>query len=399
MIEDNNKTSLYFYDFVDLINLIVREIKKILMVILLSMSSWYIYYISHNASYNTSIFIDEVPVLKFNYIDILVSNFLSTASLGNVQTQFLNNATEYSTFKNFFVNQKIQSFDSIEDFYRSISILDGPNSSEKINFSHKKITDQIYFNNSILDYLDYVQTITLENILNILYVDLNNINTDINDANYKNDLTSELLLSNNQHELSENLLRDEYNIKKTIRLLKENILIAENLGYMKPIGNIESYLYSSVAPISQANNVFVDTVSVIQSLSSDKPLFFLGTSVLKTYLDILDSYNAIDIETKRTFYPDLSASIEIDRMSFDEKYIELITSYKVLLKQTNRTIEMFEKMKNEPNLVRYDRSEITTTSTETNYKISFMISIFAGLITGVFYALLLDMYRRKNHIS
>ena len=178
-----------------------------------------------------------------------------------------------------------------------------------------------------------------------------------------------------------------------------NILIAENLGYTKPIGNIESYLYSSVAPISQANNVFVDTVSVIQSLSSDKPLFFLGTSVLKTYLDILDSYNAIDIETKRNFYPDLSASIEIDRMSFDEKYIELITSYKVLLKQTNRTIEMFEKMKNEPNLVRYDRSEITTTSTETNYKISFMISIFAGLITGVFYALLLDMYRRKNHIS
>ena len=400
MIEDNNKTSVLSYDFVDLIIITIREIKKILIVTLLSLSLWYVYYISHTARYDTSITIDVIPVVKFNYTNSNMSNYLNTELLGDINAQFLRNIEDYNNFKNFYMNQEVKFFDNIDDFYKTISIIGDPILGDRVNFTHTSNIDQKDFNKSLLDYLDYVHTITLQNILDILYIDLKNIETDMNDLNYKEDLLNEFTLYNQRQTLSESLLRDTYNIKKTIRLLEDNNLIARKLGYSEPIGNIESYLFSQVAPISrETNNIFDETTNMVQSLSSDKPLFFLGTSVIETYLNILNEYNKLEPDSKRNFYPELIASIETQNNLVNEKYIEAISNYKVALRQTNRIIENFESTRSEPNLVRYDKNKIITTNQEVDYIMSFMISILTGLLAGILYVLFFDVYRRKNHIS
>ena len=395
MIEDNNKTSVFSFDIVDLVNLIMRETKKILIVTLLSISLWYIYYISHTATYDTRITIEDIPNVKFNYSNTTVSNYFSIDTLGDIKTQFLNNVEDYNNFKIFYENQEVKLFDNIDDFYNSMSI-----SANSVVFTYTNTADQENVNNSLVDLLDYVHSLTLQNILDIAYDDLKNIETEISDMDYKKDLINEFARFNMQHSLSENLLRKDYNIKKTIRLLEENVLIAGNLGYRKPIGNIESYLFSQVAPISQeSDSLFVDTMNMVQSLSSDKPLFFLGTSVLETYLKILNQYNTLKKDTKRNFYPDLIASLEIQTNLLDAEYIENISNYKVLLRQTNRIIEKLENMKSEPNLVNYDKNKIYTNNQEVDYTISFSMSVLIGLAAGILRVLFFDMYRRKNHIS
>ena len=400
MIEDNNKTSVLSYDFVDFIILTIREIKKILIVTLLSISLWGIYYIGHTVRYDTSIKIDAIPAVKFNYTNSTLNNYLSAEPLGGINTQFLKNIEDYNNFENFYMNQEVKFFDNIDDFYKTISIIVDPISGDRVNFTHPNNIDQKNFNKSLLDYLDYVHTITLQNILDILYMDLKNIKTVMNDLNYKEDLLNEFILYNQQQNLSENLLRDNYNIKKTIRLLEENNLIANKLGYSEPIGNIESYLFSQVAPISQeTNNIIVETTNMVQSLASDKPLFFLGTSVIETYLNILNEYTTLELDAKREFYPELIASIETQDNRVNEQYIEAISNYKVALRQTNRIIENFESMRSEPNLVRYDKNKISTINQETDYNKSFIISTLTGLFAGILYVLLFDVYRRKNHIS
>ena len=395
MIEDNNKTSVFSFDIVDLVNLIMRETKKILIVTLLSISLWYIYYISHTATYDTRITIEDIPNVKFNYSNTTVSNYFSIDTLGDIKTQFLNNVEDYNNFKIFYENQEVKLFDNIDDFYNSMSI-----SANSVVFTYTNTADQENVNNSLVDLLDYVHSLTLQNILDIAYDDLKNIETEISDMDYKKDLINEFARLNMQHSLSENLLRKDYNIKKTIRLLEENVLIAGNLGYRKPIGNIESYLFSQVAPISEeSDSLFVDTMNMVQSLSSDKPLFFLGTSVLETYLKILNQYNTLKKDTKRNFYPDLIASLEIQTNLLDAEYIENISNYKVLLRQTNRMIEKLENMKSEPNLVNYDKNKIYTNNQEVDYTISFSMSVLIGLAAGILRVLFFDMYRRKNHIS
>ena len=395
MIEDNNKTSVFSFDIVDLVNLIMRETKKILIVTLLSISLWYIYYISHTATYDTRITIEDIPNVKFNYSNTTVSNYFSIDTLGDIKTQFLNNVEDYNNFKIFYENQEVKLFDNIDDFYNSMSI-----SANSVVFTYTNTADQENVNNSLVDLLDYVHSLTLQNILDIAYDDLKNIETEISDMDYKKDLINEFARLNMQHSLSENLLRKDYNIKKTIRLLEENVLIAGNLGYRKPIGNIESYLFSQVAPISEeSDSLFVDTMNMVQSLSSDKPLFFLGTSVLETYLKILNQYNTLNKDTKRNFYPDLIASLEIQTNLLDAEYIENISNYKVLLRQTNRMIEKLENMKSEPNLVNYDKNKIYTNNQEVDYTISFSMSVLIGLAAGILRVLFFDMYRRKNHIS
>ena len=395
MIEDNNKTSVFSFDIVDLVNLIMRETKKILIVTLLSISLWYIYYISHTATYDTRITIEDIPNVKFNYSNTTVSNYFSIDTLGDIKTQFLNNVEDYNNFKIFYENQEVKLFDNIDDFYNSMSI-----SANSVVFTYTNTADQENVNNSLVDLLDYVHSLTLQNILDIAYDDLKNIETEISDMDYKKDLINEFARFNMQHSLSENLLRKDYNIKKTIRLLEENVLIAGNLGYRKPIGNIESYLFSQVAPISEeSDSLFVDTMNMVQSLSSDKPLFFLGTSVLETYLKILNQYNTLKKDTKRNFYPDLIASLEIQTNLLDAEYIENISNYKVLLRQTNRIIEKLENMKSEPNLVNYDKNKIYTNNQEVDYTISFSMSVLIGLAAGILRVLFFDMYRRKNHIS
>ena len=395
MIEDNNKTSVFSFDIVDLVNLIMRETKKILIVTLLSISLWYIYYISHTATYDTRITIEDIPNVKFNYSNTTVSNYFSIDTLGDIKTQFLNNVEDYNNFKIFYENQEVKLFDNIDDFYNSMSI-----SANSVVFTYTNTADQENVNNSLVDLLDYVHSLTLQNILDIAYDDLKNIETEISDMDYKKDLINEFARLNMQHSLSENLLRKDYNIKKTIRLLEENVLIAGNLGYRKPIGNIESYLFSQVAPISrETNNIFDETTNMVQSLSSDKPLFFLGTSVIETYLNILNEYNKLEPDSKRNFYPELIASIETQNNLVNEQYIEAISNYKVALRQTNRIIENFESTRSEPNLVRYDKNKIITTNQEVDYIMSFMISILTGLFAGILYVLFFDVYRRKNHIS
>lgn len=400
MIEDNNKTSLYSLDIIDFISLILRDINKILIITLLSISSWYIYYISHTPRYDTSIIIDSVPAVKLNYTNITVSNYLSATSLGGIKDQFLNNIEDYNYFKEFYMNQEVEIFDNIDDFYKTISIITDSNLGDRVNFTHEGNIDQKDFNNYLLGYIDYVHTITHQNILDILYMDLKGIETEINDMDYKANVVNELLLFNLKHTLSKNLLRDSYNIQQSIKLLEENILIANKLGYSEPIEALENYLLIEEAPISQENNnIYVETTNMVQSLSSNKTLFFLGTSVLEIYLNILNEYNKMDIDAKRNFYPELIAAIEIKSIPFDEQYIEDISNYKVALKQTNRMIENFENMKSEPNLVRYDKNKINTINQEVNYVMSFIVSCIIGLLVGIIYVLLFDVYRRKNHIS
>ena len=395
MIEDNNKTSVLSFDIVDLVTLIMREIKKILIVTLLSISLWYIYYISHSAIYETRITVEDIPNIKFNYTNTTVSNYLSKETLGDIKTQFLNNVENYNNLKIFYENQEVKLFDNINDFYNSMSIFE-----DSVVFTHTNTVDQEDVNNSLLDLLDYVHSLTLQNILDILYDDLKNIETEISDMDYEKDVINEFTRLNIEHTISENLLRKNYNIKKTIRLLEENVLIANNLGYKEPIGNVESYLFSQVAPISDgSDSLFDDTINIVQSLSYDKPLFFLGTSVLETYLDILSRYNTFDMNTKRNSYPDLIASLEIESNLLDNEYIENISNYKVLLRQTNRIIEKLENMKSEPNLVSYDKNKIYTINQEVDYKISFFFSVLIGLAAGMLRVLFFDMYRRKNHTS
>ena len=414
MSNEKNINKKLEMDIFDLIILISNQYKKIFVITLLSMLCWFIYYTSHTAQFETYAFVSPGENINFRY-DNITNEYLEDKDLTveEISRQFENNAMDYVLFDEFFSNQNKVEFNDIDDLYASFSknTSDGKTKYSFI-YNDYKFDDM---EELISNYMIYIHKITLNNILEILSKELLSINISIDNISVKDQLEKAILKQNDQYLLSKNALQDRYGIEKGIKIVSENLSIAKELGYIEPVGNIESYFLSSLSPLTSTSISISPSTSVdgsnqgtekrelLQSknknnfASNETPLFFLGERILIKYLEILNNdLENIELNLSKN-YPSLFANNEIKNTFLKKKYIEELTEFEILKMKIERVYDSFYSMKENPTLVKFNFKKVKTINVETSYFISFVISIIFGILMSIVYIVVFEMIKRKKY--
>ena len=398
MTEMNFNNESTGMDIADILILLWSESKKIFIFLLISLMSWLIYYNLHTVKYESSIYVTPTKNITFAF-DKITSDYLLEIKLSakDIALQFQSNALNYNNFDNFFNNQEFFETEYLDIFYSSFSI-------EQINetFKYSIIFDSLTptsVERFLLGYLDEIDRLTLKNILSILSKEIKSLQEDIITNQLEDKLIKDMVKKNNNYLLEINELKETLELSKYISVIEENLLIANELGYDDPVGNIESLLISSLGPIenneSDQNEKLPIKLNKSNSASHEKPLFFLGQKILRKYLEILND-NLLKVnENLSQNYPDLYISVNYENELYDQEYIEKIAKFSSLEAKLEKVKESFRSMGNKPKLVDYNIKKVNTSNIATSYMISFSIAVALGLLFGMCFVIGQSMISKK----
>ncbi len=373
------------FDITKYILIILKRFKLLIIATLISILLNFLF-----QSYKNNTIISEIDVSERDTIQFYLppSTFRTLNEMGFTTEVLykmqLNNFLNYDSFLNSYnqLDSKITKDYPAKDIFDSLDY--------KNNKIEEKINSGKYFLSSNLEPID--NALILGNLV------VNAENKTYNDLilhlkQKKIDLIQDIEDLKNRliYEVKINSDLKKYELQENIDLLKDNLAVAEFMGYSEPVLNIfnESEYVIQIAE-EEGSESAENIQSQMSQMTDDKNLYFLGSKILSKQID------QMTIKLNELNKKEIGNSSDLDTL------IVMSKDFSILVKENLKKTNFLKKIKNAIYEIENLKSKDKKTSILTNYNLdrisskndsisivqSYIFAILTGIALAIIYVVL-----------